>query len=142
MFSPQYITFRLRNDVLTDFPNAGIGKNEPIIVLNYLLFVADLLLITWVAAIVAWQRAAHAYCGSLGQWMERETTIWPAQRGKAFQVALETGRLAEFIATTPPGSGRKVCRLTLEYVVPATESPFRLPDLRYADGPSRIGPLV
>jgi hypothetical protein len=124
---PKYIMFRLRTDVILSAHDVNAGQQEPVVVLNYVFFVADLLLLAGTGAVIPWKRASQGYCRELSQWMERESTIWPADRGDALQAALETGKLVEFVATTPPGSGRFGCRLTLEYTAPAKGSPFDYP---------------
>jgi hypothetical protein len=124
---PRYVMFRLNTDVIMTAHDVGPGKREPIFISNCILCALDLLTITWVPAKFPWKRATYAYCGLLERWMEREKTTWPSGSGGAFLLALETGRLAEFLSTTPPGSGKKLCRLSLEYAMPAEGSAFDYP---------------
>ena len=53
--------------------------------------------------------------------MQRETALLPAGAGQNFRAAIETDRLAEFVANTPAGGdAQNSCRLTLEYAAPLT----------------------
>jgi hypothetical protein len=122
---PRYIWFRLHTDVTIEVgrpdkpagPPGAPKPKEPVFFLNVFQFSFELLAIVGLVSVTAWRRARHAFCPELQQWMKREQALMPPQFTARLVEALETGRLAEFVAQTPAGGDRNTsAQLVLEYV--------------------------
>src|SRR5262249_32011916 len=101
---PRYIVFRMNTDVAEGGGRPPLDQpRKPFVALNWFTFAWELLMVVGAAAGLAWTRARHAYCPELGKWMQREKALLPPNVGPVFRGALETGRLAQFVAATPAG---------------------------------------
>jgi hypothetical protein len=140
---PRYIALRMQTDVAQDLgkPDVGGQPKKPFPALNWFAFACELLVVTGAAAAIAWNRARRAYCPQLGRWMRQETAMLPASAGPAFCEAVESGRLAGFVADTPAGGNPQTsCRLTLEYAAPPDDSVSRYPIYASLAKPTAIRP--
>lgn len=127
---PDYIWLRLQTDVAKDLgkPDIAGAAQKPVTPLNCLLFLIELGAMAGLAAGFSWSRARQAYCPELGQWMRREKALLPVEANKPLVEALETGRLADFVAATPLASDAQTAsRLIVEYATPSEGSPFDYP---------------
>lgn len=114
---PEFILYRLKTDVSFEVGRAqGNQPREPSLVMNTLMFALELSLVVGIPVTAAWRRSRRAYCLELGSWMMREVALLPGYFGPSFVKALQNGKLAEFVAATPPGkSAQTAGRLVLEY---------------------------
>lgn len=114
---PDYIVYRLKTDISFHVARPkGNQLREPSLVLNSIMLALELSLVLGFVVAAAWRRSRRAYCRELGRWMERETALLPGFFGSSFVEALENGKLAEFVASTPAGSSTQTAgRLVLEY---------------------------
>jgi hypothetical protein len=127
---PEYISFRMQTDVAEDVgkPQVGQQPKKPSAFLNWSGFGLELLMVVGWAVGLPWRRASRAYSVELGQWMRRDKALLLANSSKPFLDALENGKLAEFVAHTPPGSdAQTACHLILEYAVPGEGLVFHYP---------------
>jgi hypothetical protein len=127
---PRYIVLRLQTDVTEEVGRAPVDNQprKPATWMNSFTFLFELAIIAGFPAAIAWRRAWRAYCPELRQWLEQETALFPPCSGEVIKDALENGQLAEFLASNPAGGDpQAACRLILEYVQPADDSPLSYP---------------
>jgi hypothetical protein len=121
---PRYIRLRIQTDVARKAGQAAPVRPSPI--LNTIKFCFDLAIIAGIAGVVARKRARYAFCDELDDWMTREQTLLPRNAGFKLRDALESGRLAEFVASWPQGtSPQQSAQLIVEYA--GTGSPLEYP---------------
>ncbi|MBN2579824.1 MAG: hypothetical protein JXB10_12625 [Pirellulales bacterium] len=127
---PRYIGARMERDIekRLGMPDDPKNPKKPDAIMNWFNFAIELAFMTGIAMTFTWKRTGRAYCRELGQWMQREEAILPADADRNFPYALETGRLAEYLAQMPRGLNAKfACRLFLEYAAPSEGSLLRYP---------------
>lgn len=128
---PRYIAFRMETDVQEDVgaPDADQAEDDNVDVFgNWLLFVLELGMVVGFTTSASWSRARRAYHPELGRWAKREKALLPPDADKPFRDALDGDRLAEFVATTTPGSDAQTCcSLLIEYATPSSGSPLEYP---------------
>jgi len=143
---PDYIVLRMNTDVSVDaaLPDDAQARAKPFAPLNWLAFLCELGIVVGMCGAMAWSRARRAYCRELGRWMHREKALLPPLSGLPLLDALETDRLAEFVASTRPGGdAQTACCFILEYATPADGSPLDYPVYTSVEGhdphrPSRM----
>lgn len=128
---PEYIVFRMQNDVQEDVGRADLNNQpkKPSAGLNWYTFVFELLAIVCFGAAVTWNRARRAYCLELGEWMQREISHLPPYSSPAAIGAFDSEQKLEHFAKTAIAGGdpQTACRLILEYAPPTDGSALKYP---------------
>lgn len=137
---PHYIAFRMETDVQHDVgaPDADQDEDDADSFGNWLLFVLELGMVAGLATGFSWSRARRVYYLELGRWAKREKMLLRPETEQAFRDALEGDRLADFVATTTPGSDAQTCPgLLLEYATPNSGSLLEYPVYVSLEAPPR-----
>jgi len=125
---PAYIQFRMQTDVQEDagMPNQRQAQPEP--VMNWLMLGFEFCIMAALPCAMAVSRSRHAYNSGLQQWMKNETTLLLAGTSQRLRASLDDGTVEQFCkATKPVPLQQQVCRMKLEYSVPAEGSPLDYP---------------
>ncbi len=127
---PDYIQFRLANDVQNDAARPNQKAKEPDKFINWFTFLYEGLIMIGVAGEIARRYASRAYDPVRAQWMKLETIPQPIGTLAQLEAALANDTIADFCDTHPAytvPNNVAACRLTLEYTNDDGVSPLDRP---------------
>lgn len=129
---PDYIQFRMENDVQEDVGGGVPNRNppKPSVFMNWLTFVYESLIIIVMAVECGRRTAWRAHDAELDCWMKREEVRLQPGARDALTAALEGGDLNQFLDAYRPiaaPNNTQVCTVTIEYADFGDTSPLERP---------------
>ena len=100
---PTYINLRMHTDVVSSFPPSGTDKNTDggDVLLNWLVFAAELAIVCGLLAWTGGRHAGRAYCDTCRKWMRATAVLLPG-RGADVWPQIREGVFARMPHSPPP----------------------------------------
>jgi hypothetical protein len=129
---PEYIQFRMENEVQTETPGHGPIGRDPTVSpgMNWFMFSVEAALSVWLCSIAAVGRAARAYCEQCGAWKERGLAFFKPGSSRKVIELLDAGRLSgleQLPRLTPDPHNRRYTAVGAEYCPPPKDLPLEVP---------------